>query len=498
MLLFVCLGCRQQSYSQDGIDLQFTSTNVNTPELLPTSTLRPASAESNIPNFPEIPENTDIPNIEPTVTTPQAPVAENGDASEVDEAKNLDIDPTEQLLEDIAQRAFDFFWQETNPDNGLIKDRANNFSTDSYDVSSIAAIGFGLTSLCVAKEHGWITENDAYDRAHTTLLTFANDVENVNGWFYHFLDMETGQRVWESEASSIDTALFLAGALSVAQCFPGTEVEVLANIIYERVDFMWMLTDGGSLPDEQLLGHGWKPETGFLPYRWDQYSEHMILYILALGSPTHPIPSSSWEAWERQIGTYAGYTTFAQGPLFTHQFSHVWIDFRNMRDSLRYDYFESSVNATLANRQFAIDNIDACETYDENVWGLTASDGPDGYMAYGAPPGTIVHDCTIAPSASASSIVFTPELSIAALETMYELYEDEIWGRYGFSDAFNVDRAWWDTDIIGIDQGNTLLMIENYRNNGFVWQTFMSHPAVRLGLQKAGFTYSIYLPLVEN
>jgi hypothetical protein len=254
-----------------------------------------------------------------------------------------------------------------------------------------------------------------------------------------------------------------------------------------------MLTNGGDLPDELLLSHGWKPGEGgkFLSTRWDSYNELMLLYILAIGSPTHPIPPESWEAWARPLGTYKGHETFAIGPLFTHQYSQAWIDFRGRRDRLGFDYFESSVQATLANRQFAIDNQDQYETYDEHVWGLTACDTPDGqYRAYGAPPGVPVHDGTVAPSAAAGSIVFTPELSLAALLTMHQRYEEQLWGRYGFSNAFNLDPAgqngpWFDPDVIGLDTGITLLMIENARS-GMVWETFMTHPAVQEGLAKAG------------
>jgi hypothetical protein len=310
---------------------------------------------------------------------------------------------------------------------------------------------------------------------------------NEHGFYYHFVDVHTGQRAWDSEVSSIDSAIFLAGALTVAQCYPDTEVETMANELYERADFEWIRTDGGARPDEKLLGHGWKPETGFLHPRWDTYNEAMILYLLALGSPTFSIPADSWTAWARPVGTYAGYTTFAQGPLFTHQLSHAWVDFRDKRDSLGYDYFENSINATLANRQYALDNRDRFPAYDECIWGLTACDGPDGeYHAYGAPPGYALYDGTVAPSAAAGSIVFTPELSMTTLRVMYERYGEQLWGRYGFSNAFNLDRSWYDQDVIGIDLGITLLMIENHRS-GLVWRTFMSHPAILRAMTEAGF-----------
>lgn len=399
----------------------------------------------------------------------------------------------DEFLELISYRSFQFFWNEVNPQNGLIKDRANNFNDDNFDVSSIASVGFGLSALCIGVENEWVTYQDALERAETTLRFFYDEMPNVNGFYYHFVYMDSGERAWESEISSIDTALFLAGALTVAQCFPNTEAADLANKIYERVDFIWMLTDGGALPDSLLLNHGWEPKEKFLSYRWDRYNELMILYILAIGSPTYPIPVESWEAWERPVIYYDGYTTFEQGPLFTHQYSQAWIDFRNKEDSLGFNYFDSSIGATLANRQFAIDHQFSnrkdndgqiyCQTYEENIWGLTAGDGPNGYTAYSAPPGAIIHDCTVNPSAPAGSIVFTPEESIQALRTMYDKYGDRIWGKYGFSDAFNVDQDWWDQDVIGIDLGITLLMIENHRNQ-VIWNKFINHPAISNAVSK--------------
>jgi hypothetical protein len=395
--------------------------------------------------------------------------------------------PDHIFLDQIEQRAVTYFWQEADQQTGLIKDRANNFTSDDYTVSSIAAVGFGLAALAIGEKRGWLSHEQAYQRTLTTLRFLHTQMPHEHGFYYHFVDLHTGQRVWNSEVSSIDTAWLLAGILFAGAYYQGTEVQVLADKLYQRVDFQWMLTDGGQHPTERLLNHGWTPENGCLPYRWDTYSELMLLYLLAIGSPTYPIPAESWQVWARPQGTYAGYTTFAQGPLFTHQFSQAWVDFRGRRDRLGYDYFQSSVNATLANRQFCLDHRAQYRTYDENVWGLTASDGPDGYRAYGAPPGSAVHDGTVAPAAAAGSIVFTPVLSLAALRTMHGRYGEQIWGRYGFSDAFNVERAWWDSDVVGIDLGITLLMIENYRS-GLVWQTLKRNRSIQEALEVVGFT----------
>lgn len=395
--------------------------------------------------------------------------------------------PDDDFLDVVSHSTFDFFWKEADPDTGIIKDRAANFSEDDYDVGSIASVGFGLSAICIGQERGWITEAAAYNRALTALKFFRDNMENVHGFYYHFVQFNTGERVWESEVSTIDTALFMAGALTVGQCFPDTEVQQIANELYERMDWPWALTNDGAKPDSKLITMGFTPEKGFIPARWNSYSELMIIYLLAIGSPTHPIPPESWTAWKRPEGEYAGYKCIAGGPLFMHQYSHAWVDFKDKKDSLGYDYFENSVNCTLANRQFAIDNKEQFDTYDDDVWGLTASDTPSGgYTAYGAPPGQVVHDGTVNPSAPAGSIIFTPELSTAALRAIYARYGQKTWGRYGFSDAFNVDRDWWDKDVIGIDTGITLLMIENYRT-GLIQRLFMSHPAIPKAMEAAGF-----------
>ncbi len=391
-----------------------------------------------------------------------------------------------EFVELCQRRALDFFWREADTETGLIKDRAGNFTTDGYNVSSIASTGFGLAALAIGVEHGWITREQAHGRALVTLRFFRDKMDQQHGWFYHFVDMRSGKRAWNSEVSSIDTALFLAGAMFLGRYFANTEVAELADELYRRVDFQWMLTDGGARPHEKLLCHGWTPERGFLPYRWDSYSEHMILYLLAIGSPTRPIPAESWDAWARLLGEYANHRTFAINVLFVHQFSHAFIDFRGKQDRGGYDYWRSSSEATLANRQFCIDNAGRFRTYGENVWGLSASDGPDGYRAYSAPPGRANHDGTIAPWAAAASIVFTPDLSLAAMQHIYQTYGERVWGRYGFSDAFNIDRNWWGQDVIGIDLGAALLMLENHRS-GLVWKHFMNIPYVQTALQKAGF-----------
>lgn len=391
---------------------------------------------------------------------------------------------TSALLTNLQHRAFEFFWFEAHPTTGLVKDRAGNLRGDDYTVASLAATGFGLAALPIGVEHGWVARAPAEQRAAITLKFVHEKLHHERGWLYHFVDWKTGERAWKCEISSIDTALFLAGALLAGEYFGG-EVKSLADSIYRRVDFQWMLTDGGNKPDEKLLGHGWKPETGFLKSRWDNYSEHLLLNLLAMASPTHPISASCWEAWERNTGEYQGFKTFKCGPLFTHQYSQAFVDFRGQRDRSGFDYFESAVQATQANRQFCMDQAANFKTYSSNVWGLSACDRPGGgYEAYGAPPGRVVHDGTVAPWTTAAAVAFTPDLALESLNFMHDRFGARLWGRYGFSNGFNVDKNWFANDVIGIDLGAAILLIENHRT-GKPWRWFMGLPEIQAAMKKA-------------
>jgi hypothetical protein len=413
------------------------------------------------------------------------------------------ISATPQALDDkafvdlVQHTAFDYFWYEANPTNGLIKDRSSDPSR-----SSIAAVGFGLSALTVGIDRGWISREMGRTRVLTTLQFLDNsphgpeaDATGYKGFYYHFLDMQTGRRDGDSELSTIDTALLLGGILHVREYFDqddATEAKIraLANNLYSRVDWPWMQVRSAR------ISHGWKPEMGFLPYDWGGYNEAMILYVLALGSPTHPIDPDAWTTW---TSSYAWETHYGQAfvvfpPLFGHQYSHVWIDFRGIQDAYMrakgLDYFENSRRATLANRAYAIANPHGWADYGENVWGLTASDIPASYSARGAPPAER-DDGTITPTAAGGSFAFTPHESLAALRHMYAAYRTQIWGPYGFKDAFNPSQKWFATDYLGIDQGPIVLMIENYRT-GRIWHEFMQHPAIQRGLARAGF-----LPRIE-
>ena len=395
----------------------------------------------------------------------------------------------ESFLDDLQHRSFNYFWEQANPATGLVPDRAridgSELDANHQDVASIAATGFGLTALCIASQRGWIARSDAEQRARNTLEFFSSKAFHEHGWFYHWIDATSGNRRWNSEVSSIDTALLLGGVLSVRQCFSNNrEIKRLATRIYERVDFRWML-NGHPL----LLTHGWKPETGFLKARWDTYSEDTILYALAIASPTHPIASRSWYALWRDRYRYAGYSYYTTigVPMFMHQYSHAWIDYRNRRELRgdRIDYFQNSINATLAHRQFCMDLAYEFPAYGANVWGITASDSAKGYLAWGGPPRDPAVDGTVVPSAAGGSLMFTPDFSVAALRTMKEKFGDKIYGKYGFVDAYNPQSRWIDTDVIGINVGIILLSAENART-GSVWQWFMRNEEIPRALQRIG------------
>jgi hypothetical protein len=318
----------------------------------------------------------------------------------------------------------------------------------------------------------------------------ADGATGYKGFYYRFLDMNIGQRAWLAELSSVDTALLMSGILHVGQYFDQPhraerDIRLLADVLYQRVEWTWM-----QVRDAQIC-HGWYPRLGFMPYDWGGYNEGMLLYLLALGSPTFPVSAASWTAWTRSYTwrTYYGYSFVTAPSLFVHQYPHAWIDFRGIQDAYMrakgIDYFGNSRRATLASRAYAIDNPRQWIDYGENVWGLTASDSPTHYRAHGAPPA--LNDAgTVAPTAVAGSIAFTPEESLAALRHMYETYRTQLWGHYGFKEAFNPSVLWFNANYIGIDQGPIVLMIENHRT-GHIWDVFMQNTAIQRGLARAGF-----------
>ncbi len=400
------------------------------------------------------------------------------------------------FIEDLERRSFDYFWEQADHGTGLVLDRARvdggRAKGPSRDIASIAATGFGLTAICIGAEHGWVPKQEAADRVRVTLRFFANTANQEHGWFYHWMDVSTGERKWDSETSSIDTAFLLAGALTAAQFFSGdSEIPRLAAEIYDRVDFQWMLNG-----DPLLLSHGWVRGKGFLKFRWDTDSEMGLLYVLAIGSPTHPIPADSWYAWQRPFYQYGNYQFISGGPLFTHQYSHAWIDFRNRRDRGFLDFFLNSVNATRANRQYCL-SLGLPNTFGPVIWGITASDGPKGYRIYGEIKAFEPVDGTVAPAASAGSMMFTPDISIPALGAIREHFGDRVFGRYGFVDGYNPTLQWFDTDVVGIDVGITLLSAENLLT-GNVWRWFMANEPASHAMDLIGFSEPPHPALVKE
>jgi hypothetical protein len=390
------------------------------------------------------------------------------------------------FIEDLEHRSFVYFLEQADHGTGLVLDRARvdggRAKGPSRDIASTAATGFGITAICVGAEYGWIPKREAAERVRTTLRFFADKADQEHGWFYHWMDVSTGERKWDSEMSSIDTALLLAGVLTAAQYFSGDpDILKLAAEIYNRVDFQWML-DG----DPYLLSHGWVRGKGFIKNRWDIYSELALLYVLAIGSPTHPIPAESWYAWQRPYYQYGSYEFISGGPLFTHQYSQGWIDFRNRRDRGFLDFFLNSVNATRANRQYCL-NLGLPSTFGSDIWGITASDGPKGYRIYGEIRAFDPVDGTVAPAASGGSLMFAPDISIPALRSIREHFGDRVFGRYGFVDGYNPTLEWFDTDVVGIDVGITLLSAENLLT-GNVWKWFMANGTASHAMDLIGFS----------
>lgn len=391
----------------------------------------------------------------------------------------------DSFLEDLSRRAFLYFWERASQDTGLVLDRAlNSDRPESRNISSSAATGFGLTAFCVAAEHGWMGRAPLRQRTLSVLRFYANQSVHEHGWFYHFVDAGTGARVWNCELSSIDTVLLLAGVLTAKQYFNDEEIAKLADAIYSRIDWHWMLNGHPT-----LLSMGWKPESGFLTVRWDTYCELAVLYLLGMGSPSNPLPPESWYAWKRPQMTYAGRTYISGAPsLFTHQYSHAWVDFRRRQEAAgdHVDWFANSLSATLAHRSFCIElgksEFPGC--YDENLWGITASDSAKGYVGWGGPPKDGPLDGTVVPCAAGGSVMFEPALCTSALMNMKRRFGDRIWNRYGFSDAFHPVNGWTNPDVLGIDLGIMLLSAENARS-GNVWTWFMRNPEIKNALRLA-------------
>ena len=385
----------------------------------------------------------------------------------------------DEFMDQIQRAIFQFFWEQASPATGQVKDRALAAGNDTRTISSIAATGFGLTALCIGHKRGYGDTAQIKARVTTTLDFLFNKLTHVHGFFYHFIDMNSGARAFNSEVSSIDTSILLCGVLTCRQYFQDAQIQSLATQIYNRVDWPWMLNGGAA------FSMGWTPENGFISSRWDTYCELMMIYLLAIGSPTNPVPASSWDAFTRPVFTFQGitYITNLNAPLFIHQFSHAWFDFRNKSDKYA-NYFDNSAKATQAHKLFCLSLQGQWRDYQSNLWGISASDSANGYVAWGGPPSMGPIDGSIVPYAAAGSIPFVPGDCLAVLRNIRTQYP-RTWQRYGFVDAFNPLSGWYDPDVIGIDVGITMLMAENQRSK-FVWNTFMTNPEAQSAFQAVG------------
>jgi hypothetical protein len=416
----------------------------------------------------------------------------------------------DDLLDRLQSAACGYFLRETNLANGLVAD-----STRAGAPASIAVVGFALSVYPIAVERGWMPREKAVERVLLTLRFFWRSsqgetagVTGYKGFYYHFLDLQTGQRVWQSELSLIDTSLLLAGALTAAAYFTEltnseAEIRELADSLYRRVEWTWAQND------KTGLSQGWKPESGFLHYGWEGYNEAILLYVLGLGSPTHPLPSTAYAAWTStyQWENLYGYDFLYAGPLFVHQFSHAWVDFRSIRDRFmrekRSDYFENSRRATYIQREYSLRNPRGFRGYGQDCWGLTAGEGPStevaradrpkhrllGYAARGVPFGP--DDGTIAPWAALASLPFAPEIALSAVRHYFERYPGMLKDYMlpsGFNPTVTGDgpQGWVSQGHFGLDQGIIVLMIENHRTQ-LIWKLMRDCSYIRRGLRSAGF-----------
>jgi hypothetical protein len=384
------------------------------------------------------------------------------------------------FLDEVEQACFLYFWEQANAKTGQIEDRGSADGGAARNASSVAATGFGLSALCVAARRGWEEDAAVRERVRTTLSFALKNVQHQHGFLYHFISGETGQRILNSEVSPIDTCLFLCGALTCRAYFDDKEIQGLATEFYERIDWTWILHGG------QTFSMGWIPEQGFLKSRWDTYSEMMMMYLLGFASRTHPLAPAVWNEWQRprfefdQVA-YIG----AHAPLFAHQYSHAWFNFRGLHDKYA-DYFANSIVATKIHKMWCIELAVRFPDYSEDLWGISASDSEHGYAVWGGPPAMGRIDGSIVPCATGGSLVFMPKECIRVLQNIREKFGKRAWKKYGFVDAFNPLTGWASSDVLGIDAGITLLMAENART-GFVWEQFHKNPEVGKGLELAGF-----------
>ena len=412
-------------------------------------------------------------------------------------------------LEDISRRSFRFFWEQSDPQTGIVRGRANNdgsdYAKERRDVGTTGGTGFALTALCIGAERKWVSRAEARERARATLRAYASGpVANEHGWFFHWLNVRSGARTGAafdaaqfgvregskssrpfSEVSTSDSTWLVAGALTARQYFPeDAEIRRLATLIYERVDYQWMCHG------KATLSHGWIPETGHLEHHYDKYCQLACMYLLGVGSPdsAHALTAQNWYAWERTPNEYRGRHYIGNSLLWTYQWPFAWFDLRARREARgsHVNYFENSAIATRAHRVFCVEELapkfPGC--YAENLWGITSSLSAKGYKAWGGPPARSSIDGTVVPCAAIGSLMFCPEICLPVVREMRAKFGDKIYGRYGFADAFHAGNGWVSSEVLAIDVGITLLAIENYRS-GNVWRWFMANPEARRALERA-------------
>ncbi|TWU41458.1 hypothetical protein Q31b_29050 [Novipirellula aureliae] len=413
-------------------------------------------------------------------------------ASDLDDRDHQITDHERAFLIDMQRCCYQYFLEASDPTTALVSDRASTDGRSPSRQASIAACGFSLASHCVAAHHQWLPRGEIAERVRLLLRSLLEKADHHKGFLYHFLDRSTGRRMWKSEASTIDTALMIAGAMTVSTLFSDDEKIVeLADALYCRVDWNWML---GS---NDCMHMGWTPERGMIPNQWDRFSELIILVFLAIGAPQRPIPPRCWRAWQREsMLTFGGIEYLNYPPLFVHQYPLAFFDVREYRSPNGRDYFQNSVIAHKAHIDFltrlGLKYPERLGHYSKDLWGLTSSDSESGYRDWGGPyqEGRIEPDRgidgTLVPSAAAGGLPFVPEQSLRTLMLQKTRFEDAIYGRYGFVNAYNPVTHWVDPDVIGIDTGITLLMAENMMS-GTVWDYFMRHPAAKRSLMLTGF-----------
>jgi len=390
------------------------------------------------------------------------------------------------LLDDLSHKAVKFFWEQSNPVTGLTKDRAANFADkDEFIVASVAATGYALSAYAIGSHRGWLKRSDALGRSISTVKWLNEHGLKEHGWFYHFIDWRNGERQWKSESSTIDTGLLLAGEIMAEQEFKDPELSAAVKKTFENVDWKWMLTDGGDKPDSKSICMGWHPESGFIKARWDSQYESDFFNLIALGA-SRDVPDSMWTSLRRvPVVNYGGYPFIIGGCIFMHQMSQLFVDFKEQRDNLGYDYWIEGRNDCRAQRAYAVDNPKHFKGYGNNFWGLNAGDTPTGYSANGVPQDTGGDDGTISPTGAIASIIYDKRPAMELADHLAADFPKSL-GRYGFSNGINDEKNWTGPDVIGIDLGMELLAIENARD-GLPQRLSGRSKIYQEGMKRAGF-----------